>query len=280
MCVKVERRQKLRGCETRSQWGACCSHVRSTIATQPLVFAWVAGLSPRQQAPWRAAGRRHPTGRERMGSHTLYTLQDPILLRPWPAMAAFQTLADRRASLFRHRLHHHHRSCGRRPSQWAHHRRIAARRCAIATPSQTLPVCQPFLCGQAPRSRPRLHPSVSARCVVQCRSYDARRASNPSLPPSLRLHSPPGERSAVERLHHRDPRRRRCRRRRKRPASGQGRGEAKTLGLNPLPRHNEEGFGFQRMPREYGTPTVQTLHDPILSVPFGAAFEVPAFQTR
>ena len=32
---------------------------------------------------WRAAERRHPTGRERMGSPTLQTLQDPILLLRW-----------------------------------------------------------------------------------------------------------------------------------------------------------------------------------------------------
>ena len=42
---------------------------------------------------WRAAERRHPTGRERMGSPTLRTLQDPILLLPWLCfrVAAFQT---------------------------------------------------------------------------------------------------------------------------------------------------------------------------------------------
>jgi hypothetical protein len=34
---------------------------------------------------WRAAERRHPTGRENMGSPTLQTLQDPILLLPWLA---------------------------------------------------------------------------------------------------------------------------------------------------------------------------------------------------
>jgi hypothetical protein len=32
---------------------------------------------------WRAAERRHPTGRERMGSPTLQTLQEPILPTPW-----------------------------------------------------------------------------------------------------------------------------------------------------------------------------------------------------
>jgi hypothetical protein len=32
---------------------------------------------------WRAAERRHPTGRERMGSPNLQTLQEPILPTPW-----------------------------------------------------------------------------------------------------------------------------------------------------------------------------------------------------
>jgi hypothetical protein len=36
-----------------------------------------------QQLAWRAAERRHPTGRERMGSPSLQTFQDPILLLPW-----------------------------------------------------------------------------------------------------------------------------------------------------------------------------------------------------
>jgi hypothetical protein len=36
-----------------------------------------------QQRRWRAAERRHPTGRERTGSPTLQTHQDPILLLPW-----------------------------------------------------------------------------------------------------------------------------------------------------------------------------------------------------
>jgi hypothetical protein len=36
-----------------------------------------------------AAQRRHPTYREGMGSRTLQTLQDPILLLPW---VSFQTL--------------------------------------------------------------------------------------------------------------------------------------------------------------------------------------------
>jgi hypothetical protein len=36
-----------------------------------------------QQRRWRAAERRHPTGRERMGSPTLQTFQDPLLLLPW-----------------------------------------------------------------------------------------------------------------------------------------------------------------------------------------------------
>jgi hypothetical protein len=35
------------------------------------------------QRGWRAAERRHPTGRERMGQSTSQTLQDPILLLPW-----------------------------------------------------------------------------------------------------------------------------------------------------------------------------------------------------
>ena len=35
-----------------------------------------------QQRRWRAAERRHPTGHERLGSPTLQTPQDPILL-PW-----------------------------------------------------------------------------------------------------------------------------------------------------------------------------------------------------
>jgi Ca2+-binding EF-hand superfamily protein len=40
--------------------------------TEGLLFSW-----------WRAAERRHPTGRERTGSPTLQMLQDPILLTPW-----------------------------------------------------------------------------------------------------------------------------------------------------------------------------------------------------
>jgi hypothetical protein len=34
---------------------------------------------------WRAAERRHPRGCERVGSPTLQTLQEPILLLPWSA---------------------------------------------------------------------------------------------------------------------------------------------------------------------------------------------------
>jgi hypothetical protein len=43
---------------------------------------------------WRAAERRHPTGRERMVWPTLQTHQDPILLLPWFCFrgVAFQTL--------------------------------------------------------------------------------------------------------------------------------------------------------------------------------------------
>jgi hypothetical protein len=37
---------------------------------------------------WRAAERRYPTGRERMGSPTLQSLQDPILLLPWSCFRA------------------------------------------------------------------------------------------------------------------------------------------------------------------------------------------------
>ena len=36
-----------------------------------------------ERCRWRAAERRHRTGRERMSSPTLDTLQDPILLTPW-----------------------------------------------------------------------------------------------------------------------------------------------------------------------------------------------------
>jgi hypothetical protein len=57
---------------------------------------------PRLGFRWRPAERGHPTGRERMGSSTLQTLPDPILLLPWSAFddggvvvgsarAAFQT---------------------------------------------------------------------------------------------------------------------------------------------------------------------------------------------
>jgi hypothetical protein len=34
----------------------------------------------------------HLTGRERTGSSTLQTLQEPILLTPWAQLSAFQTL--------------------------------------------------------------------------------------------------------------------------------------------------------------------------------------------
>jgi hypothetical protein len=40
-------------------------------------------LRPKIEPEWRAAERRHPTGRGRKGSPTLQTLQDPILLLPW-----------------------------------------------------------------------------------------------------------------------------------------------------------------------------------------------------
>jgi hypothetical protein len=42
---------------------------------------------------WRGAERRQPTGRERTGSPTLYTRQDPILLVPWVCFqgGGFQT---------------------------------------------------------------------------------------------------------------------------------------------------------------------------------------------
>jgi hypothetical protein len=48
----------------------------SSPPTQPQGFGF-------QQRRWRAAERCHPTGRERMGSPTLQTLQEPILLLPW-----------------------------------------------------------------------------------------------------------------------------------------------------------------------------------------------------
>jgi hypothetical protein len=53
--------------------------------TQTLVF----GFQPRR---WRLAERRHPTGRERMGSPTLKTLQEPILLLP--RLCFFQRLPN------------------------------------------------------------------------------------------------------------------------------------------------------------------------------------------
>jgi hypothetical protein len=50
-------------------------------------------LGLQQQRRWRAEERRYPTGRERMGSPTLQTLQKPILLPPCSGfeVAAFQT---------------------------------------------------------------------------------------------------------------------------------------------------------------------------------------------
>jgi hypothetical protein len=46
------------------------------------------------QVDLRRANRLKPTGRERMGSPTLQTLQDPILRTPWVFFrVAFQTLA-------------------------------------------------------------------------------------------------------------------------------------------------------------------------------------------
>jgi hypothetical protein len=51
------------------------SHVRRSVS-------WVR-VSVFQEGPVRAVECRHPTGRERTGSHTLQPLQDPILLLPW-----------------------------------------------------------------------------------------------------------------------------------------------------------------------------------------------------
>jgi hypothetical protein len=49
---------------------------------------WSTGALERQgfgfRCRWSAAERVHPTDREMMGSTTLRTLQDPILLKPWP----------------------------------------------------------------------------------------------------------------------------------------------------------------------------------------------------
>jgi hypothetical protein len=39
------------------------------------------------QRGWRVAERRHPAGRERIGSPTLQTLQDPVLLCLWTVRA-------------------------------------------------------------------------------------------------------------------------------------------------------------------------------------------------
>jgi hypothetical protein len=41
------------------------------------------GFGFQQRSRWRAAECRHPTGRERMGSPTLQTLQESILLLRW-----------------------------------------------------------------------------------------------------------------------------------------------------------------------------------------------------
>jgi hypothetical protein len=49
---------------------------RTEVIPSPLTVS----VSEQTSAGWRAAERRHPTGRERMGSPTLQTLQDPILL--------------------------------------------------------------------------------------------------------------------------------------------------------------------------------------------------------
>jgi hypothetical protein len=43
-------------------------------------------------APRRAAERRHPADRDRMGPPTLQTLQDPILLLPF--LSALETLVS------------------------------------------------------------------------------------------------------------------------------------------------------------------------------------------
>ena len=53
-----------------------------TVGASPLSL--VAHRSPfSPQRRWRASERRHPTGRKRIDSPTLQTLQYPILLLPW-----------------------------------------------------------------------------------------------------------------------------------------------------------------------------------------------------
>jgi hypothetical protein len=56
---------------------------------------WHAGF---YQCGWRAAERRHPTGRERMGHANLRTLQDPILLKPWLRSRQTLTLVESKLS--------------------------------------------------------------------------------------------------------------------------------------------------------------------------------------
>jgi hypothetical protein len=54
-------------------------------------YPWVPCCPDPHLACWRAAECRHPTGREKMGSPTLQTLQDPILLLALALEAADQT---------------------------------------------------------------------------------------------------------------------------------------------------------------------------------------------
>jgi hypothetical protein len=62
------------------------------VCTSPRAFQ-TQTLWRSSSARWRAAERRQPAGRERMGSPTLQTRQEPILLLPSLCfLAAFQTL--------------------------------------------------------------------------------------------------------------------------------------------------------------------------------------------
>jgi hypothetical protein len=67
----------------------CLSEAHTSGEAQTLEARGVSVThSTMRSSAWIAAELRHPTGRERTGSPTLQTLQDPILLLRWALTAS------------------------------------------------------------------------------------------------------------------------------------------------------------------------------------------------
>jgi hypothetical protein len=91
ICRGAELLRRSRGPHTPIRLAHHADNSSLPILRTPLVCFRGGGFpnpsGPVSSSRRRAAERRHPTGPERMGSPTLQTLQDPILLPPWVCFA-------------------------------------------------------------------------------------------------------------------------------------------------------------------------------------------------